>query len=85
MKGPIVVPAPNMVSMAARAVDWLLWSHRMARGYTAVLMADSPSAVRDLTSRERPRNTRPDSMFGRKPNMMLVRPEVTQPNMNNLW
>ena len=34
--------------------------------------------------RERPRNTRPDLMLGRKPNMMLVRPAVTQPKVNSL-
>ena len=43
-----------------------------------------PTAVRDLMRRDSPRNTGPDSMLGRNPNMMLVRPELTQPNMNNL-
>ena len=84
MKGPKVVPAPNMVSMTAMAVAGLLLSHLMASGYTALLMADSPIAVRDLIRRERPRKTGPDSILGRNPNMMLVRPAMTQPTVNNL-
>ena len=82
--GPMVVPAPNIVSMMARTVDWDLVSHLMARGYTAVDMADSPTAVMDLMIRDSAKNNEPDLIIGKNPNMMLVIPEMMQPAMNNL-
>ena len=82
--GPMVVPAPNMVSMIASTVDWDLESHLMASGYTEVDMADSPTAVMDLITRDSVRKTEPDLILGRNPNMMFVRPEMMQPTMNSL-
>ena len=47
-------------------------------------MADSPTAVMDLTVRDIARKTEPDLMRGRNPNMMLFSPETMAPNTNNL-
>ena len=80
----MVVPAPNMVSMTASTVDWDPGSHFMASGYTAVDMADSPTAVIDRMVRDIPRNTEPELMLGRNPKMMLVNPDTIAPNTNNL-
>ena len=56
----------------------------MASGYTEVDMADSPTAVMDLITRDSVRKTEPDLILGRNPNMMFVRPEMMQPTMNSL-
>ena len=47
-------------------------------------MADSPTAVMDLTVRDIARKTEPDLMRGRNPKIMLVSPETMAPNTNNL-
>ena len=47
-------------------------------------MADSPTAVMDLTVSDIARNMEPDLMRGRNPKMMFVDPETIAPNTNNL-